>query len=93
MIVLITTIAILYFNSQQDKRKVITSENLFLWTVDGSECEFKDKDILYQFSVDEKEEGEKPGDEEYTEEDLDDALLMLSRSGPDAQLRLALRKR
>ena len=34
-----------------------------------------------------------PGDEEYTEEDLDDALLMLSRSGPDAQLRLALRKR
>ncbi|XP_073237204.1 rap guanine nucleotide exchange factor 4-like [Porites lutea] len=60
--------------------------------VDGSECEFKDKDILYRFAVDEKEEGEKPGDEEYTEEDLDDALLMLSRSGPDAQLRLALRK-
>jgi len=61
--------------------------------VNSSECEFKDKDILYRFSVDEKE-GERPGDEEeYTEEDLDDVLLMLSRSGPDAQLRLALRKR
>lgn len=60
--------------------------------VNGSECEFKDKDILYRFGVDAKED-ERPGDEEYSEEDLDDVLLMLSRSGPDAQLRLALRKR
>ena len=63
-----------------------------LFTVNSSECEFKDKDILYRFAVDE-EEGERTGDEEYTEEDLDDVLLVLSRSGPDAQLRLALRKR
>ena len=64
---------------------------LFL-QVNNSECEFKDKDILYRFGVDAKDD-ERPGDEEYTEEDLDDVLLMLSRSGPDAQLRLALRKR
>ncbi|KAJ7389806.1 Rap guanine nucleotide exchange factor 4 [Desmophyllum pertusum] len=43
------------------------------------------------FVVDEKQ-GERPGEEPYSEEDLDDVLLMLSRSGPDAQLRMALRK-
>ncbi|KAK2564970.1 Rap guanine nucleotide exchange factor 4 [Acropora cervicornis] len=56
--------------------------------VSGSECEFKDTDNLYRFSI-----NEWPGNEVYAEEDLDDALLMLTRSGPDAQLRLALRKR
>ena len=55
------------------------------------ECEFKDTDTLYQFAVDTKE-GERPGDVTYTEEELDDVLIMLSRSGPDAQLRMALRK-
>lgn len=63
-----------------------------LSTVNGSECEFKDKEILYRFVVDERE-GKEPGEDEFTEEDLDDVLLMLSRCGPDAQLRLALRKR
>ena len=61
---------------------------VFLPKVSGSECEFKDTDNLYRFSI-----NEWPGNEVYAEEDLDDALLMLTRSGPDAQLRLALRKR
>ena len=56
------------------------------------ECEFKDKDILYRFAVD-AWENNRPDDEKYTEEDFDEVVLMLSRSGPDAQLRLALRKR
>ncbi|KAL9966161.1 hypothetical protein ACROYT_G024197 [Oculina patagonica] len=55
------------------------------------ECEFKDTDTLYQFAVD-ANKGQKPGDETYSEEDLVDVLIMLSRSGPDAQLRMALRK-
>lgn len=61
---------------------------VFLPIVSGSECEFKDSDNLYRFSI-----NEWSGNEVYAEEDLDDALLMLTRSGPDAQLRLALRKR
>ncbi|XP_068744447.1 rap guanine nucleotide exchange factor 4-like isoform X2 [Montipora capricornis] len=64
---------------------VITNVNSF-------ECEFKDKDILYRFAVD-AWENNRPDDEKYTEEDFDEVVLMLSRSGPDAQLRLALRKR
>lgn len=55
------------------------------------ECEFKDTDTLYQFVFD-ADEGEKPGNETYSEEDVDDVLIMLSRCGPDAQLRMALRK-
>ena len=60
-------------------------------TVDEECDEFKDEDTLYQFVFDAKE-AERPGDETYTEEELDDVLIMLSRSGPDAQLRMALRK-
>jgi len=57
----------------------------------GHECEFKDTDNLYRFAFDE-EESDGPGDGAYSEEDLDDVLIILSRSGPDAQLRMALRK-
>ena len=63
---------------------------LFLFSV-GHECEFKDTDNLYRFAFDE-EGSEGPGEETYSEEDLDDVLIILSRSGPDAQLRMALRK-
>ena len=62
----------------------------FLFAV-GHECEFKDTDNLYRFAFDE-EGSEGPGDGTYSEEDLDDVLMILSRSGPDAQLRMALRK-
>lgn len=57
----------------------------------GHGYEFKDQDILYRFVMDEND-NERPGKEVYSEEDLDDVLLMLSRSGLDAQLRMALRK-
>jgi len=63
---------------------------LFLFAV-GHECEFKDTDNIYRFAFDE-EESDGPGDGAYSEEDLDDVLIILSRSGPDAQLRMALRK-
>ena len=62
----------------------------FLFAV-GHECEFKDTDNFYRFAFDE-EESEGPDDEAFSEEDLDDVLIILSRSGPDAQLRMALRK-
>ena len=57
----------------------------------GHEYEFKDQDILYRFVVDQND-SERPGNDSYSEEDLDDVLLMLSRTGLDAQLRMALRK-
>ncbi|RMX42304.1 hypothetical protein pdam_00009874, partial [Pocillopora damicornis] len=57
----------------------------------GHGYEFKDQGILYRFVMDEND-NERPGKETYSEEDLDDVLLMLSRSGLDAQLRMALRK-
>lgn len=57
----------------------------------GHGYEFKDQDILYRFVMDEND-NERPGKKAYSEEDLDDVLLMLSRSGLDAQLRMALRK-
>ena len=57
----------------------------------GHGYEFKDQDILYRFVADENN-NERLGKEAYSEEDLDDVLLMLSRSGLDAQLRMALRK-
>ena len=63
-----------------------------VWNSVFHEHEFKDKDLLYRFAVDESGCKEPERQQNYTEEDLDDVLLMLSKTGPDAQLRMALRK-
>lgn len=51
--------------------------------------EFKDKCVFYHFTAD---ESEGTGLEEFCADDLEAVLLRLCRTGPDAMLRMALRK-
>ncbi|XP_056099455.1 rap guanine nucleotide exchange factor 4 isoform X1 [Rhinichthys klamathensis goyatoka] len=55
---------------------------------------FQDKYLFYRFLDDETEEAPLPNEEEQKEsdEELQDTLLLLSQIGPDAHLRMILRK-
>lgn len=58
------------------------------------ELSFQDKYLFYRFLDDETEEAPLPSEEEQKEsdEELQDTLLLLSQIGPDAHLRMILRK-
>lgn len=61
--------------------------------MDG-ETVFQDKYLFYRFLDDEQEEALIPSEEEKREsqEELQDTLLNLSQIGPDALMRMILRK-
>ncbi|XP_049905332.1 rap guanine nucleotide exchange factor 4 isoform X1 [Epinephelus moara] len=58
------------------------------------ELSFQDKYLFYRFLDDEQEDAPFPGEEERREsqEELQDTLLLLSQIGPDAHMRMILRK-
>uniref|UniRef100_A0A8C9ZEW4 Rap guanine nucleotide exchange factor 4 n=1 Tax=Sander lucioperca TaxID=283035 RepID=A0A8C9ZEW4_SANLU len=58
------------------------------------ELSFQDKYLFYRFLDDEQEDASLPGEEERKEsqEELQDTLLLLSQIGPDAHMRMILRK-
>ncbi|XP_026128460.1 rap guanine nucleotide exchange factor 4 isoform X3 [Carassius auratus] len=58
------------------------------------ELSFQDKYLFYRFLEDETEDAPLPNEEEKKEsdEELQDTLLLLSQIGPDAHLRMILRK-
>lgn len=58
------------------------------------ELNFQDKYLFYRFLEDEQEGAPLPGEEERKEsqEELQDTLLLLSQIGPDAHMRMILRK-
>lgn len=59
------------------------------------EPSFQDKYIFYRFLDDEEEETSLPDEEErrQSQEELQDTLVLLSQMGPDAYMRMILRKR
>lgn len=65
----------------------------FPWTVDH-ELNFQDKYLFYRFLDDEEEDAVLPSDDEKreAEEELQETLLFLSQIGPDAHVRMILRK-
>lgn len=58
------------------------------------ELNFQDKYLFYRFLDDEQEDAPLPSEEERQEsqEELQDTLLLLSQIGPDAHMRMILRK-
>lgn len=62
-------------------------------TVDH-ELSFQDKYLFYRFLDDEEEDAVLPSDDEKreAEEELQETLLFLSQIGPDAHMRMILRK-
>ncbi len=58
------------------------------------ELSFQDKYLFYRFLDDEQEDAPFPSEEERKEslEELQDTLLLLSQIGPDAHMRMILRK-
>ncbi|KAM9709927.1 rap guanine nucleotide exchange factor 4 isoform 1-T1 [Menidia menidia] len=58
------------------------------------ETSFQDKYLFYRFLDDEQEDAPAPSEEERREsqEELQDTLLLLSQIGPDAHMRMILRK-
>uniref|UniRef100_A0A8C6U3F5 Rap guanine nucleotide exchange factor (GEF) 4 n=1 Tax=Neogobius melanostomus TaxID=47308 RepID=A0A8C6U3F5_9GOBI len=58
------------------------------------ELSFQDKYLFYRFLEDEQEDAPFPSEEERKEsqEELQDTLLLLSQIGPDAHMRMILRK-
>lgn len=66
---------------------------LFMPTVDH-ELSFQDKYLFYRFLDDEEEDAVLPSDDEKreAEEELQETLLFLSQIGPDAHMRMILRK-
>ncbi|KAM4558179.1 rap guanine nucleotide exchange factor 4 isoform 3-T3 [Odontesthes bonariensis] len=58
------------------------------------EASFQDKYLFYRFLDDEQEDAPVPNEEERREshEELQDTLLLLSQIGPDAHMRMILRK-
>uniref|UniRef100_A0AAV2JZV8 Rap guanine nucleotide exchange factor 4 n=1 Tax=Knipowitschia caucasica TaxID=637954 RepID=A0AAV2JZV8_KNICA len=58
------------------------------------ELNFQDKYLFYRFLEDEQEDSPLPSEEEMQEsqEELQDTLLLLSQIGPDAHMRMILRK-
>lgn len=64
-----------------------------LFSVD-QEHHFQDKYLFYRFLDDECEDAPLPTEEEKKEcdEELQDTMLLLSQIGPDAHMRMILRK-
>lgn len=58
------------------------------------ELSFQDKYLFYRFLDDEQEDAPVPSEEEGREsqEELQDTLLLLAQLGPDAHMRMILRK-
>lgn len=58
------------------------------------ERHFQDKYLFYRFLDDEREDAPLPTEEEKKEcdEELQDTMLLLSQMGPDAHMRMILRK-
>lgn len=58
------------------------------------ELSFQDKYLFYRFLDDEQEDAPLPSEEERKEsqEELQDTLLLLAQIGPDAHMRMILRK-
>lgn len=58
------------------------------------ELNFQDKYLFYRFLDDEQDDAPLPSEEEKkeNEEELQDTLLFLSQMGPDAHMRMILRK-
>ncbi|KAL8183484.1 UNVERIFIED_CONTAM: Rap guanine nucleotide exchange factor 4 [Gekko kuhli] len=58
------------------------------------EQHFQDKYLFYRFLDDEHEDASMPTEEEKKEcdEELQDTMLLLSQIGPDAHMRMILRK-
>lgn len=67
---------------------------LFLLELVSQEHYFKDKYLFYRFSGDENEKLIKPTPTEQIEceDQLNDVILTLAQVGPDAMLRMILRK-
>lgn len=58
------------------------------------EQSFQDKYLFYRFLEDEREDAPPPSEEErkQSQEELQDTLLLLLQIGPDAHMRMILRK-
>lgn len=58
------------------------------------ELSFQDKYLFYRFLDDEQDDAPFPSEEERREsqDELQDTLLLLSQLGPDAHMRMILRK-
>lgn len=71
----------------------MNNAGLFCGSVD-QELNFQDKYLFYRFLDDEQEDAPLPSEEEKkeSEEELQDTLLFLSQMGPDAHMRMILRK-
>lgn len=68
--------------------------SLFVGVAVDQELTFQDKYLFYRFLEDEQEDAPLPTEEETREsdEELQDTLLLLSQVGPDAHMRMILRK-
>lgn len=66
----------------------------FMFHVVDQEHHFQDKYLFYRFLDDEHEDAPLPTEEEKKEcdEELQDTMLLLSQMGPDAHMRMTLRK-
>lgn len=71
----------------------LNNASVYCGTVD-QELNFQDKYLFYRFLDDEQEDAPLPSEEEKkeSEEELQDTLLFLSQMGPDAHMRMILRK-
>lgn len=67
---------------------------VFMFRVVDQEHHFQDKYLFYRFLDDEHEDAPLPTEEEKKEcdEELQDTMLLLSQMGPDAHMRMILRK-
>lgn len=65
-----------------------------MFHVVDQEHHFQDKYLFYRFLDDEHEDAPLPTEEEKKEcdEELQDTMLLLSQMGPDAHMRMILRK-
>lgn len=65
-----------------------------MFPVVDQEHHFQDKYLFYRFLDDEHEDAPLPTEEEKKEcdEELQDTMLLLSQMGPDAHMRMVLRK-
>ena len=67
---------------------------MLIWSSVDQELGFQDKYLFYRFLDDEEEDTPLPSEEEKreSEEELPETILFLVQIGPDALLRMILRK-
>lgn len=67
---------------------------VFFYDAVDQELSFQDKYLFYRFLDDEQEDTPLPSEDERREslEELQDTLLLLSQIGPDAHMRMILKK-